>query len=35
MKEEMENVCQLDSISHWSEENILEYGSGYSYVTYE
>ena len=34
MKGEMENVCQLYSVSHWSDENILEYGSGYGYVTY-
>ena len=25
------NVCQLDSVSHWSDENILELGSGYDY----
>ena len=29
MKGEMENVCQLDSVSHRSDENILELASGY------
>ena len=34
MKREMENVCQLDNIFHWSGENTLEWGSGYGYATY-
>ena len=35
MKGEMENVYQLDSVSHWNDENILEWGSDYGYATYE
>ena len=35
MKGEMENVWQLDSISLWGDENILDWGSGYGYATYE
>ena len=34
-KGEMENVWQLDSISLWSDENILERASCYDYATYE
>ena len=29
------NVCQLDSVSHWSDENIPELDTGYGYATYE
>ena len=32
MRGEMENVCQLESVSHWSDENILEWGCGYGYA---
>ena len=35
MKGEMENVYQLDNVSHWSDENILEWGSDYGYANYE
>ena len=35
MKGEMENDCQLESASHWSDENILEWGCGYGYSTNE
>ena len=35
MKGQMENVYQLESVSHWRDENILEWGCGYGYSTYE
>ena len=35
IKGEMENVCQMESVSLWNDENILEWGYGYGYSTYE